>query len=232
VTLNNTGPYYFNDVVELTAVADPGWAFSEWSGGLTGSENPTTITMDGDKVVNATFIEGAYTLTINVFGNGSVTKDPDQPTYTYGTEVNLTAIADPGWAFSEWSGDLTGSENPTTITMDSDKIVNATTTITMDSDKIVNATFIQEAYMLTINIFGNGSVSKDPDQPTYTYGTEVNLTATPDLGWTFSEWTGDASGTDPLTTVTMDGDKVVNATFIQETYTLTSQPTRMEPKFN
>ncbi|UCF12670.1 MAG: DUF2341 domain-containing protein, partial [Thermoplasmatales archaeon] len=59
-----------------------------------------------------------YTLTVNVVGNGSVTKNPDQATYTYGTIVTLTANADPGWSFSSWSGDLTGSTNPDTITMD------------------------------------------------------------------------------------------------------------------
>ena len=57
VSLNNTGPYYYGDVVELTAVPDPGWVFFEWSEDLSGSENPTILTMDGDKVVNATFTE-------------------------------------------------------------------------------------------------------------------------------------------------------------------------------
>jgi len=57
VSLNNTGPYYYGDIVELTAVPDPGWVFFEWSEDLSGSENPTLLTMDCDKVVNATFTE-------------------------------------------------------------------------------------------------------------------------------------------------------------------------------
>jgi len=57
VTLDNTGPYYYGDVVELTAIPDPGWFFFEWSEDLSGSENPTLLTMDGNKVVNATFTE-------------------------------------------------------------------------------------------------------------------------------------------------------------------------------
>ncbi|UCD13565.1 MAG: DUF2341 domain-containing protein, partial [Thermoplasmatales archaeon] len=40
-----------------------------------------------------------YTLTINIDGNGTVTKDPDREYYTYGTLVELTAVADPGWTF-------------------------------------------------------------------------------------------------------------------------------------
>ncbi|NIS82041.1 MAG: hypothetical protein GTO14_17960, partial [Anaerolineales bacterium] len=69
-----------------------------------------------------------YSLTVNVVGSGSVSKTPDQATYTYGTVVTLTAVADVGWTFSSWSGDLTGSTSPDTITMDGDKTVTATFT--------------------------------------------------------------------------------------------------------
>ena len=63
-------------------------------------------------------------------GNGAVAKDPDQPTYTCGASVNLTATAVPGWTFSGWSGNLTGAANPATILMDGDKTVIATFTPT------------------------------------------------------------------------------------------------------
>jgi uncharacterized repeat protein (TIGR02543 family) len=49
----------------------------------------------------------------------------------------------------------------------------------------------------------------------------VTLTATPASGWSFSGWSGDASGsTNPLQ-VTMDGNKTITANFTQITYTLT-----------
>ena len=81
--------------------------------------------MDGDKTVTANFSQDGYTLTINIEGSGSVAKDPDQGTYVYGTSVELTAIADPGWTFSHWDDDLTGSTNPDSIVMDGDKTVTA-----------------------------------------------------------------------------------------------------------
>ena len=42
-----------------------------------------------------------------------------------GETVNLTAIASEGYEFDHWSGNLSGSENPITLTMDSDKEITA-----------------------------------------------------------------------------------------------------------
>jgi len=57
---------------------------------------------------------GKYTLTVNVVGSGTVTKNPDQPIYSSGTNVTLTAVNGSD-VFSEWSGDLSGSTNPSVI---------------------------------------------------------------------------------------------------------------------
>jgi hypothetical protein len=82
--------------------------------------------MDGNKAVNAQFtLQGGFTLTITIQGSGTVTKIPDQTTYTYGQIVNLTANPATGWVFNHWGGDLSGSTNPTTITMTANKAVTA-----------------------------------------------------------------------------------------------------------
>jgi uncharacterized repeat protein (TIGR01451 family)/uncharacterized repeat protein (TIGR02543 family) len=78
--------------------------------------------------VTATFTQDEYTLTVNVVGDGSVDVDPHQTTYHYGDVVELTATANPGWSFDGWSGDLSGSDNPETITMNGDRTVTATFT--------------------------------------------------------------------------------------------------------
>ena len=66
-----------------------------------------------------------YTLTININSIGTVTKDPDQTTYTNGTLVQLIANPDTGWTFSHWSGDLNSNDNPETINMTADKNITA-----------------------------------------------------------------------------------------------------------
>ena len=43
------------------------------------------------------------------------------------------------------------------------------------------------------------------------------MTATPDLGYLFSAWTGDTSGSDNPLTITMDGNKTIGATFTKDT---------------
>jgi hypothetical protein len=64
-------------------------------------------------------------LDITVIGSGSVDKNPEAFEYVYGTLVELTATAETGWMFSYWSGDLSGSTNPTSIIIDSNKIITA-----------------------------------------------------------------------------------------------------------
>ena len=58
------------------------------------------------------YAEAQYTLAINIVGDGNVSLDPSEETYTQDTVVTLTAIPDDsGWAFDSWSGDLTGAAN-------------------------------------------------------------------------------------------------------------------------
>ena len=78
--------------------------------------------------VSARPVANQFTLTINVVGSGAVARNPNAPSYASGTPVTLTATPAAGFTFSGWSGDLTGSANPTTIIMNSNKTVTATFT--------------------------------------------------------------------------------------------------------
>jgi uncharacterized repeat protein (TIGR02543 family) len=119
-------PYYYNNIVTLTAVANPGYRFDHWSGDLTGNSNPTTITMDANKVVTAHFTQNVYTLALIVdpIDGGIITASPAPP-YHYNDIVTLTAFANPGFVFDHWSGDLSGNTNPTTLIMNANKTVVA-----------------------------------------------------------------------------------------------------------
>lgn len=190
----------FDDqTVSLSAAPSEGWIFTRWEGDLSGSENPDTLVPDEEKFVTAVF-DPQLTLTVDVEGGGSVETDPDQVYYDAETTVTLTATAESGWRFSEWKGDLSGSENSETLIL--------------DEEKFVTAVFNQQ-FNLTIDVDGGGSVEADPDQEFYDAETTVTLTATAESGWQFSEWKGDISGTDNRVNVTMDGDKSATAVFEQ-----------------
>jgi len=121
------GYYSSGTLVTLTTTPNTGYTFSGWSGDLSGTANPTSVTMNGPKNVVANFTQDQYTLTVNIAppGSGSVSKNPDKATYTYGEQVQLTAAANAGSTFSNWSGDISSSANPITLTMDGNRTVTA-----------------------------------------------------------------------------------------------------------
>ena len=65
------------------------------------------------------------TLTVNVVGAGDVALTLDKISYDPTDTETLTATAATHWNFDSWSGDLTGSTNPETLLMDTDKTVTA-----------------------------------------------------------------------------------------------------------
>jgi hypothetical protein len=92
------------------------------NGGLTGSDSITihiTTPVTPPPPPGTTY----YTLTTSVTGHGTVT--PPTSTYASGTSVTVTATPENGWVFDHWTGDLSGSTNPTSITMTGNKTVGA-----------------------------------------------------------------------------------------------------------
>lgn len=127
----NASTYAAGTVVSLTATAATGWTFTGWSGAVSGTTNPINVTMDANKTVTATFTQNTgttFTLTTNVVGTGTVSRSPNATSYASGTVVTLTATAGSGFTFTGWSGDLTGTTNPATITMSANRSVTATFT--------------------------------------------------------------------------------------------------------
>jgi parallel beta-helix repeat protein len=202
VSLNDTGPYVYGTVVELTANPSADWEFSGWSGNLSGSVNPETILMNEDKTVTATFLE-LFSLEIMVSEGGSTDPIAGIYEYTYGSEVEVNATPEEHYMLSQWLLNDTdvGDANPYTVTI--------------DADYSLTAVFISIQRSLTLNVVGSGSVTLNPDQATYVNGTNVHLTAIPDEGWAFTAWSGDLSGSVNPETILMDGDKTVNAIFTE-----------------
>lgn len=69
-------------------------------------------------------------------------------------------------------------------------------------------------FILSITPLTNGAVAGNGS---YLSGLSSNLTASPQPGYLFGVWTGDASGLDNPAVVVMDSDKTVGATFVEDT---------------
>lgn len=68
-----------------------------------------------------------FTLTVEVVtaGAGSVSLDPAGPCYAAGTQVGITAVAEPTFTFVGFSGDVSGADAAASLTLDADKSITA-----------------------------------------------------------------------------------------------------------
>jgi len=128
---DGNGKYVAGTLVTLTPQPASGYVFSSWSGDASG-DKPASITMDGNKTVTANFSMAPtrYLLFLGISpaGSGSISASPSPGTdgkYALGAVVTLTATAASGYQFSGWGGDVTGSANPATLTLDRNKTVVA-----------------------------------------------------------------------------------------------------------
>ena len=202
--------YDSGTVVTLTPVPFSGYHFTEWSGALTGSTNPGTITMNESKSITAGFAinpPNSFTLTI-LADNGTVTKTPDHQQYDSNSNVGLKAKANTGYHFVNWSGDATGATDSTTIVM--------------TTSRNVTANFAINTYQLTVTADTGGSVTPATTPVTVNYGAATTITATAANGYNFANWTvtsgtaSIASTSSASTTVTLtSGDATVTANFAE-----------------
>ncbi len=216
-----------NTIVTLTTTPQLGSTFAGWSGSGCSGTGTCQITATAAHSVTATFNLQSYNLTITPTGTGtgSVTSSPIgiscgtlcSAPFSAGEVVTLTAATAPGTSFDGWSG---GGCSGT----------NLTCQVTMDAAKSVSATFTLQGAQLTVNKVGTGSgtVSSSPAGidcgPTcvyvWDYGTQVNLTAAPAAGSTFTSWAGPCTGTGTCS-LPMTTNRTLSAIFTLQTFPVT-----------
>jgi uncharacterized repeat protein (TIGR01451 family) len=190
----DTGSGYLNGTtVTVTATAEPGFAFLNWTGAISTTLNPATVLLDANKTVVANFAEVCFSLNLNtnpadggqvtVHGGGTECSY-DPALYRAGSQVHISAVPNEGYIFLEWQGGVGSPGSQTTM-------------VFMDEDKSVTAVF--EAlppgcFSLSVTAGFGGSVFV-PEQtceegPGYTEGTVVTFYATAFENFAFVEWTG------------------------------------------
>ena len=131
----------------------------------------------------------------------SARRAPGDKSARYGSVVTFMATAENGYEFSNWTlnGEVVGTQ--------------PTYTTTALGDMNVVANFKPKTYRVEIAASTGGSVS-GAGTGIYEYGTELQLTATPQQGYRLKEWLvdGTAVPANPLM-LTVDGTKTVQAVF-------------------
>ncbi len=123
---NGSGSFAANTSVTVTASPNIGYTFVNWTdnGTIASTSSSYTFPLTANRTLVANFAINTFTLTATGVG-GTVTKNPNQPTYNFGTLVQLTATPNTGFVFSSWSGDASGSVNPLTVNMNANKNIIA-----------------------------------------------------------------------------------------------------------
>ena len=203
-TVTGAGNYYQGTSVTLTATANTGYAFVNWTkNGTQVSTNPTytfTVTAAGNYVANFETVS-SHSVTVVQTEGGTISANVD--TAYPGETVILTATANTGYFFSVWDV-RDANNNPVTVTDNQFTMSN--------SDVTVSASFISGCTVIIAEV-EHGTVTASVTQGVP--GTTVTLTATPETDYYLSTWLVYQTG-DVHSTVT-----VANNSFVLPAYDVT-----------
>lgn len=206
-TTTGDGTYTIGDQVTATATANTGYGFVNWTeNGNVVSAN-ATYTFTANSSVNLTANFAVLQFTVNVSANpvdgGSVSGGG---TYSYNANVTVVASANTGWDFTGWY------ENGTMVSGNAAYSFNAL------ENRNLEAQFIQQVQIYSILVVANpadGGIVTGGGSATA--GSLVTVTATPNDGWAFSNWSvnGQAVSYNQSYTFTVNENITLTANFIQ-----------------
>jgi hypothetical protein len=178
-----------------------------------------------------------YTVTVSSSPAEGGSVSPQGGEYQQGQTATFTATPNEFYGFAGWSGADTSTINPVSIIVDTNKSLTARfEKLDTDNDGVTDdvdqcpdtpsseqadsngCSVSQKEFELTITTEGEGTVTEQVVvAPTIYQGTtQVQLTAVPAEGWEFTEWTGNATGTDNPITIEIDGTKNITAVFTKK----------------
>lgn len=203
ININNNAQVEIGHTVRLTATVDSGYTFTNWTGGVTSTNNPVEFSVGGsDITVTANATETKVYRTIRWATGTGITKITgyDMTAETTisnmaqvesGHSISLTADVTVGYTFNGWTGDITSSDNPLVFTINSDTTVSANAV----QSCILNYTYDGYINRVSAQYRDSGETINTGD--IVEVGAYVTLEAAPKIGCEFTEWAGLPSGVDP-----------------------------------
>ncbi|SMO67139.1 Por secretion system C-terminal sorting domain-containing protein [Saccharicrinis carchari] len=220
--VSGAGQYENNAAVSLTATANSGYIFTEWSEGGTilSSENPLTFSATGNRTISAHFVP-VHNIIVQPSANGlvqvlngasEVLLPDNEITGSYiireNENVQIKCIPGIGYHFVEWqeAGSLLSTDNPYVLTVTEDRTFTAVLEI--------------NTYNLTYTAGANGSISGAASQSAKHGQDGTEVTAVPNQGYHFVQWS-DGVTTAARSDMSVQADINVSAEFAINTYSLT-----------
>jgi uncharacterized repeat protein (TIGR02543 family) len=141
-TTSGSGSFSAGSSRTVTATANTGYTFRNWTenGTIVSTSSSYTFALNNSRNLVANFAINTYTLNVVAVG-GTVSKNPNQSTYNHGTSVQLTATPSTGFTFTGWNGDASGSLNPITVVMNSNKNIVANFTAVPVASPLFSSNF-------------------------------------------------------------------------------------------
>jgi hypothetical protein len=205
-TTTGSGPYDTGTEVTVTAAANAGYTFTNWTenGNVVSSSASFQFNINSNRALVANFknipaSQFAVILTSSPAAGGTT---DGEGSFNAGTSVTVTAATNNAYTFTSWIDKSTGLVISTSPTY----------TFALAANRALIANFAIKTYTLTVTSL-NGVVVKDPTQTTYNHGTVVKLTATPNTGYVFKSYTGDVTSANNIVSLTMNSNKAVTANF-------------------
>jgi len=94
----------------------------------------TDISPQESEAVVYDLCSGEHTLSLSAASGGTTVPQPGTYIYDHAARISISADPDDGYNFNEWSGNASGTANPLSITMDSDRSINANFSIIVIDD--------------------------------------------------------------------------------------------------
>ena len=206
-----TGSYYpSGTVVNLTVTPNTSYVFSNWTGNVaSASAASTTVTMNAPQSVTANFT-ATEQVTVGTTPAG-LSFSVDNTSYT--SAQTLTWIVGSSHTIAVTSPQTSGGTQNTFTSWSDGGAASHSVTVSAGTTSYT-ATF-STAYQLTTAATPTGGGSVLPATGSYyPSGTVVDLTATPNTSYVFSNWTGNvASASAASTTITMSAPESVTVNF-------------------
>ena len=207
------GTYQEGQSCTVTASANTGYVFVNWTenGNVVSNQANYTFTVNGNRTLVAQFQQQTYTISVsaNPALGGNVTGGG---TYTQGQSCTVTATANAGYTFTNWT------ENGNVVSS------NANYTFNVTGNRTLVANFAQQQFTITALVDPSQWAGGVEGGGTYTYGQSCTLTATPTVPYIFVNWTKDGVqvSTNATYTFTVTESATYVAHFVVESFTITT----------